>query len=434
MALVPHLKNMDSSLGMLLEGYEYIGKRSRELGSDVFRGRLLRQPVLFLTGPAAAELFYDTSRFRRGDAVPTLIQKTLFGEGGVQVLDDTAHRERKALFLDLMSQENIARFLDLAERGFVEATRAWQKRRRVVLFAETQRVLCRAACEWAGVPADGEKLHALARDCVAMVDGYASPGPRWLSARAARIRSERAMRQVIRAVREGELYAELGSPTQVFAERRQSSGERLPLEVAAVELLNIIRPITAMTWWVSFLALALRGRPDFRERLARDEAFVESFVQEVRRFYPFTPFLGARARHDFEWRGVEVNEGELALLDVYGTLRDSRVWDEPDQFVPERFLRHEPTPFDLIPSGGGDLASGHRCAGERMTIETLKLTARILTRRMSYDLPQQNFKYPLSRIPTAPKSGVVLVHVRAWADPVRCVLPMGGTRPALPVP
>lgn len=429
---MPYLKNMDSSFGMLREGYEYIQSRSRELGSDVFRGRLLRQPVVFLTGPDAAQLFYDTSKFRRADALPVWIQKTLFGEGGIQGLDDGAHRERKALFLDILSRESSQRFLELTERRFVEATRAWQKRRRVVLLAETQRLLCGAACEWAGVPMSARELDAFARDCVAMVDGFASLGPRWLSARAARVRSERVMRRTIRAVREGELYAELGSATQVFAERRQSSGERLPLEIAAVELLNVIRPITAIAWGVSFLALALRGRPDLRERLATDEAFVESFVHEVRRFYPFTPFVGARARHDLEWRGVEVKEGELVILDVYGTLRDGRAWDAPDLFLPERFLGRVPTPFDLIPNGGGDLATGHRCAGETLTIETLKLAARLLTRRISYDLAPQSFEYPLSRIPTAPRSGIVLTRVRAWADPIRCVLPSSSPLAALP--
>jgi fatty-acid peroxygenase len=176
---------------------------------------------------------------------------------------------------------------------------------------------------------------------------------------------------------------------------------------------------------VSFLALALRGRPDYRERLATDEAFVASFVQEVRRFYPFTPCLGARARHAFEWQGIQIEQGELAILDVYGTLRDARVWDKPDEFRPERFLAREPTAFDLIPNGGGDFASGHRCAGEWLTIETLRLAARLLTRRVSYDLAPQSFRYSLARIPTRPKSGIVLTRVRTWADP-RCVLPTGG--------
>jgi hypothetical protein len=41
-------------------------------------------------------------------------------------------------------------------------------------------------------------------------------------------------------------------------------------------------------------------------------------VQEVRRFYPFTPAIGAVVADDFEWRGHRFRKGTLALVDVYG--------------------------------------------------------------------------------------------------------------------
>lgn len=67
---------------------------------------MLRKAIC-MTGPEAAELFYDTSRFMRRGATPGRIQKTLFGQGGVQSLDGDAHRRRKQLFMWLMAAERI---------------------------------------------------------------------------------------------------------------------------------------------------------------------------------------------------------------------------------------------------------------------------------------------------------------------------------------
>jgi fatty-acid peroxygenase len=372
--------------------------------------------TIFMTGAHSAEVFYDTSRFRRSDAVPLPIQKTLFGRRGVQTLDDAEHRQRKALFMELMTRGQLQQFVELAEAEWQRAIDGWQRRRRIVLFDEAQLLLCRAACAWAGVALDQRELLALARDCRAMVDGFASVGPRMLRALAGRLRAEHWARGVIASIRAGERRADPGTAAQLFAERRQSSGEVLPLDVAAVELLNIIRPISAIAWWIAFVPLALRDHPAHRERLATDERFVEHFVQEVRRFYPFTPFLGARVRHDFEWQNVTFRSGELAILDVFGTLHDRRTWERPNEFLPERFAQRTPTAFDFIANGGGDFFAGHRCAGEWLTVEALALAVRVLTRRVSYELPRQDLAFSLRRIPTRPVSGVILSGVRTRSD------------------
>ena len=62
-----------------------------------------------MTGPEAAELFYDEDRFSRGGAAPGWLKKTLFGKGGVQGLDGEAHRHRKQMFTFLMSPDRVER-------------------------------------------------------------------------------------------------------------------------------------------------------------------------------------------------------------------------------------------------------------------------------------------------------------------------------------
>jgi fatty-acid peroxygenase len=58
-----------------------------------------------MRGEEAARLFYDQEKFVRSGAAPKRVLKTLFGEDGVQTLDDEEHHHRKAMFMSLMSRE-----------------------------------------------------------------------------------------------------------------------------------------------------------------------------------------------------------------------------------------------------------------------------------------------------------------------------------------
>jgi fatty-acid peroxygenase len=54
-----------------------------------------------MQGEEAAKVFYDENKFKRKKAAPKFVKKTLFGQGGVQGLDEDRHRHRKQLFMSL---------------------------------------------------------------------------------------------------------------------------------------------------------------------------------------------------------------------------------------------------------------------------------------------------------------------------------------------
>ena len=142
------------------------------------------------------------------------------------------------------------------------------------------------------------------------------------------------------------------------------------------------------------------------------EGYSELFAQEVRRFYPLFPFVPAKVRREFTWKGYRFPNEVRVMLDLYGTNQDPREWDAPREFRPERFLTWAGSPFNFIPQGGGDHFTGHRCAGEWLTIELIKSGAEILTTDMAYDVPEQDLSISLSRMPANVKSGFVINNVR----------------------
>jgi fatty-acid peroxygenase len=117
--------------------------------------------------------------------------------------------------------------------------------------------------------------------------------------------------------------------------------------------------------------------------------------------------LGALTRRDLSWRGHQLRAGDRVILDVYGTLHDAAYWNDPERFDPGRFVDSRFDPDVLIPQGGGP-PTGHRCPGERVALDLIKSTARVLT-SLDYAVPRQDLTVSLRRMPSRPRSGFVIV-------------------------
>lgn len=414
---IPRDRTWEGTLALLVfDGYEFIHKRCQRNQSDIFQTRLMLRPVICMSGQEAVRLFYDTERFQRENALPNRIKASLLGRGGVQELDGEAHRHRKNLFMSLMTPESRQRLLELTAEQWQIYIRFWQGLDQVTLYEQVQELLCRAVCEWAGVPLQEDEVHLRARDFASMVEAFGAVGPRHLRGRRARKRAEAWIMKLIHQIREGKLSPPAGSAAQLIASHRDLKGNLLDKHTAAVELINILRPTVAIDRFITFAALALHQHPQYQARLqAGEEGLAEMFVQEVRRYFPYAPFLAALVRRDFSWQGYFFPRGRLVLLDVYGTNHDGRIWEQPYAFRPERFSTWNQSPFNFIPQGGGDYASGHRCAGEWVTIEQMKLAVNMLARQMEYQVPRQDLRISLTRIPAMPKSRFIIDQVRAIA-------------------
>lgn len=413
MAGIPKDRGLDSTAALLREGYVFISRRCARYQTDVFETRLMLRKAVCMMGAEAAEVFYHPDRFTRQGALPKSALKLLQDEGSVQLLDGAAHRCRKRMFMSLMSPESIRALVEESRNQWRARIPGWRNLERVSLHTEVEAILCRAVCRWAGVPLAPEETARRTRQLVSMIDAAGSIGPaNWL-AQWRRRRAERWARQAVEAVRSGACQVAEDSAVSTIATHRDADGSPLSAEVAAVELLNLLRPTVAVAWYMTFSALALHEHPALREPLRRaDDAELERFVQEVRRFYPFFPAVGGRVREPFTWRDRRFAIGDWVLLDLYGTNHDARTWEQPHTFRPERFTDWNGSPFNFIPQGGGDFATDHRCPGERLTIELTKQAVRVLVRDIDYEVPEQDLGIDLSRMPALPRSRFEIRSVR----------------------
>jgi fatty-acid peroxygenase len=415
---VPRDKTLDATLSLLSDGYEFIGKRCRKYNSDIFQTRLLGKRMVCISGEEAARIFYDSTRFQREGVLPHRIKASLFGEGGVQTLDGDAHQQRKELFLSVAVQEKRKELLNLTEEQWRQSIQKWQSMETVVLFDEVQELICRAVCSWAAVPLKEQEARKRAQDFSLMIDSFGAVGSRHRRGRRARKRTEKWIRGIINAIRDGKLYVPEDSVAHQVAFYKDMDGNLLPIKVAAVELINILRPTVALEYFITFAAVALHEHPEYLPRLQEDDTFVEFFVQEVRRYFPFAPFMGAHTLQEIIWKGYTIPKGRMVLLDLYGTDHDDRIWEEPDQFRPERFQKWHDNAYNFIPQGGGEV-TGHRCPGEWTTIEELNLAVKFLAREITYEVPPQNLYISLKRMPTMPESKFLMRGVKVVSHSIR---------------
>ena len=67
--------------------------------------------------------------------------------------------------------------------------------------------------------------------------------------------------------------------------------------------------------------------------------YLEACIKEALRLYPSVPMIGRVATDNVEIDGHMVEKGELISLHIGKLHRNPKVWNKPNDFIPERFLK-----------------------------------------------------------------------------------------------
>lgn len=410
----------DESLSLLARGYGFGAHlwRRRPAGARAVPLRLLGDEALLVRGEDAVSLFYDEERIARHGAMPSIVQETLFGHGSVHSLDGDEHRHRKASFVDVAYEdEQVERLRPFLEEEWGHELDAWLAGGDRSAYDAAVGALGRAVMRWAGLPGTAAAKTRWAARLAQIVDGFGAPySPAFLMAVGNRVWSDRHAQRLIVAVRDGSLQPAAGTALHEWAWHRDQEGQLLEPRLAGVELQNVLRPMIAVARFVAFAAKALHDHPESRERIAAETAdrgafvgglFGTAFAQEIRRTAPFVPMLPGWALTDIEFDGERVSAGGRVLLDILGTDTDTRSWGPgADVFAPGRFVGVEDyeavTAF--IPHGGAQVATGHRCPGEKLAIAGLSAGIAVLS-DPRLTILDEGLEVNRRRLPTKPSSG-----------------------------
>ena len=417
MEKVPEIKiKLTDVTERLDEGYLLLSELRKEANASVVKARLLNKEVIAIYGKEAAKKFYDPRNFKREGAMPKIVLKTLFGENGVQTLDGQAHEHRKTIFMDLMTPKRMEEYHRILDKNLTQKLDRQQGQ--FELFELAKDVLFRSICEWAGIDLSQltkKEVDQLAEYQISMISSAVTNPATHIKGIDNRKKSEKWAQSLIENARINPVAGKEDVALYAFAKATDDHGELLPIDVAAVELLNVIRPTVALTVWIALMGHALFSRPDIYQRLhAEFDQLQDSFIQEMRRYYPFFPMLPAFAIQDVEVDGYLIPKDSWVVLDLYGTNHDDRMIETPEVFRISRYLGKEKhisydEEYEMIAQGGGEFKTMHRCAGEWITLHTLRVFSDQLVNKYQFSIPEQDWSIPMNQFPTYPKSKALLI-------------------------
>ncbi|XP_047147702.1 trimethyltridecatetraene synthase-like [Vigna umbellata] len=125
--------------------------------------------------------------------------------------------------------------------------------------------------------------------------------------------------------------------------------------------------------------------------------YVNAISKEVMRLHPVAPMLVPRmAREDCHVGGYDIPKGTQVLVNVWTIGRDPAIWDNPNEFQPERFLSKDIDvkghDYELLPFGAGR----RMCPGYPLGLKVIQSSLANLLHGFNWRLPQNVKKEDLN--------------------------------------
>ena len=110
--------------------------------------------------------------------------------------------------------------------------------------------------------------------------------------------------------------------------------------------------------------------------------YLHCVINETLRMYPAAPLLlPHESSADCKVGGYDVPRGTLLIVNAYAIHRDPAVWENPAEFMPERFEDGKAEGRLLMPFGMGR----RKCPGETLALRTVGLVLGTLIQCFDWD-------------------------------------------------
>jgi len=129
--------------------------------------------------------------------------------------------------------------------------------------------------------------------------------------------------------------------------------------------------------------------------------YTEAVIKESLRLYPSAPILARQSIEGDLVQGVPIPPKSDLLVSTWLLHRHREIWDQPDDFLPERFLGEAATqiPRDAyLPFGIGPRV----CIGARFAMMEMVIVLATLLKRMRFDFAGDRHPLPVMRITLQP--------------------------------
>jgi cytochrome P450 family 135 len=196
-------------------------------------------------------------------------------------------------------------------------------------------------------------------------------------------------KEIARRREQGDL-AERKDILSLLLQARDEDGQEMTDRELRDELVTLLlagheTTATSVAWAVERLV----RHPDKLRRLIAeideggDGEYMTAVVNETLRVRPVVPMVARTLQEELQVGAHRLPPGTRVVPSIYLTNRNPRVYEEPKEFLPERFLESGPETFSWIPFGGGI----RRCIGASFALLEMKLILHTVLSELEPRLP-----------------------------------------------
>lgn len=210
----------------------------------------------------------------------------------------------------------------------------------------------------------------------------------------------------------------------ILAEFKAEYGDDLPVvqlvdHVASFFMAGHETTASATTWAAYLLACSPGDEEKMVENVQavcgdepvgyadlRKLTHVDAVLKEGMRLYAPVPYYPRVITQDMTLRSHHMKKGSQCTVNSYFIHRNTRWWDDPDVFIPDRFLTQGGTPdhkMAFIPFGAGP----RKCPGENFAMVEATLIIASLFRAYHIEIVDPMSVVPLGQITLKPEGGIL---------------------------
>ncbi|KAF8729037.1 hypothetical protein HU200_018348 [Digitaria exilis] len=130
-----------------------------------------------------------------------------------------------------------------------------------------------------------------------------------------------------------------------------------------------------------------QGRVSITNADLGDLHYLRMVIKETLRLRPPAPLILRASQENCQIMGYDIPRGSSVFINTFAVAQDPRYWDNPEEFLPERFESSTPdyrwTHFEFIPFGAGR----RQCPGALFATTTIEITLANLLYHFDWALP-----------------------------------------------
>ena len=402
-------------INWILRPFEVMEARAKKYGDIFAIAKNVSPPMVYLSNPAAIEQVFANPEFFDTSSGNDILLP-LVGANSLFLLEGMKHQRQRKLLMPPFHGDRLRTYGQTIWDITTQVTSQWQVGQPITVRASTQEISMRVILSAVFGLDGGERYDRLRKLLAALLEtvsspvsslalffpslqkdwGKWSPWSRFLQMKQqidalliAEIQQRRAETQNLPSSRDDILSLLLAA--------RDEAGQPMTDEELRDELLTLLfagheTTASALAWafyWIDRL-------PEVKEKLQTEIdslganpdpsaiaklPYLNAVCCETLRIYPIaiSPFPRI-LKVPMEIGGYQFESGAIVVISIYLTHQREDLYPQPKQFIPERFLERQFSPYEYLPFGG----SNRRCIGAAFALFEMKL---VLANTLSnYDL------------------------------------------------